>query len=908
MAERRRASRVWRSLLRSLLCPGRNLTGARELSLHRVGAEPERAVGRVQSRDDGVRSSRGSVTIPMGIESFARATPLRGVQFLVTNHSPRPKIHHQLAQAIAANPSQFVFVLGAGVTLGAVAGTEVAAHASWGGLIQHGLRTAVDFGRLDQADADRLAALLDSNNPGLWIGAAQQLSDALGAPLGGEFARWLRESVGSFEQNIVNRSVLDPIRDFAKMGVTLATVNYDGVLEAVTEQPAVTWTERAKAERVLRGEAHGVLHLHGHWEKPESIVLGTSSYDAVVRDEHARTALEAMRMLRTFVFIGHGAGLADPNWGSFLDWTERVFWQSETHNYRIAREAELDALHEPRNQARRLVLVPYEGGYENLGPFLQEIYGHARAAMLGPSRSSAIASPSSEMASNLPQGTPPSIEALAASAPEVELPLIGLDDDREYVLLLLNIGERGYDFVTRQQVTKHGRIAGISITHEIHRVLDLSKANAGHWREIAKEVDGLVADAQQTALESKRPVCFVVAGRAPLPVFSYLGYKLKRTTGQILFVNHRGGEHWERIGPFSDSSDFPDLSRQRFEFEIPRRLDPSGSITVLHVGCSKNYRCNDDLLCEVTTARRRTLSGLYPITTTDDHERTPMGEEDLTALFERISEAMDAVAADLPSYDRLALALGGPAWVAFWVGRRLNKNVQGIIEFANFVPGRGYVPALASQMWRELRVAGDPNVLLIAAEPHDHSRTRAAAALNAIKSAIVREQGDRVIQSVRDIGAMRTTELLRELDKARPDILHISAHGGEDGRLALEDERGEVREIEAGTFVATLRACKIRPSLIVVTACYSGELSDALLGIADCVITGVGKTPYQSSVPFCRGFYGSLARGNSVATAFDQGLQTAKAEFDDKRTHFQLGSRDDVEPDDVVFWEQRRED
>lgn len=824
----------------------------------------------------------------------------------MTNRPPRPPIHHDLAEDIAANPKQFVFVLGAGVTLGAIAGTDAATHASWSGLIRHGLRTAVNFGHLDQADADRLAALLKSSNTGLWISAAQQLSDALGAPLGGEFARWLRESVGTFEENIVDRTVLDPLCGLAKLGVTLATVNYDGVLEAVTGQRAVTWTDRTNVERVLRGEARGILHLHGHWEAPESIVLGSSSYEAVARDEHARTALEAMRMLRTFVFIGHGAGLDDPNWGSFLDWTQRVFWRSETRHYRIAAEAELEEVRDPRNQARRLVLVPYKGEYENLGPFLQDIERHVRTVISRPSSLSASAPEAPPTVHAISADTPLRSEAPNASVPE--LPLIGLDDDCEYVLLLLNIGERGYDFVTRERVAKHGRIAGISVTHEVQQVLDISKAKARDWRQIAKEIDGLVADAQQTALEAEHPVCFVIAGAAPLPAFSYLGYKLKRTTGQLLFVNHRGGAHWDRIGPFSDSSDFPELGRQRFVFEPPRNVNQAGTLAVLHVGCSQGYRCNDALLAELTKERRRVPGGLYPITTAEDHERTPMDAEDLTALFVGVNDAMNVIASDLPSYERLVLAFGGPAWVAFWLARRLNKNVQGIVEFPNFVPRRGYVPALASQMWREMRAAGDPTVLLVAAEPHNHTRTRAAAALDAIKSAVEREQGSAMRQSIRDVGAMRTSELLRELDQAQPDILHISAHGGDDGRLALEDERGVLREIDAGTFVATLRAAKIRPSLIVVTACYSSELSNALLGIADCVITGIAKVPYQSTVPFCRGFYGSLARGHSIADAFEQGLEIAKAEFDDGKVHFQIRAGDDVDPKDIVFWERRRED
>lgn len=786
------------------------------------------------------------------------------------------KPRDKLAAALAANPRDFVFVMGAGVTIGAVSGTEAAMYASWSGLIRHGLRNAVSLGQLEKPDADRLEALLDSDRPGLWIAAAGQLSEALGAPSGGDFRQWLREAVGCFSTSIQDRSVVDVLRDFERRGVTLATVNYDSVLEEATGLPAVTWKQPTEVERVLRGQSRGILHLHGHWEDPESIVFGTRSYDEVVRDPHARTTLEAMRMLRTMVFIGHGAGLEDPNWGSLLEWAVNVFRQSEFHHYRVAREADLAGLRDSRLQSQRILLVPYPGSHAGLGPFLRELHG-----------ASTPTSPAPSTTGTTPTGTTPTANS-----------------DVDHVLLLLNIGEEGYDFVTEQEVITFGQVPGVTVTLETKRVLDLRNASAKQWRAIAADIDGLLARAHQAAIDAPRPVCFVVAGRAPNPAFAYLGYKSKRLNGRVLFVNQRSGKHWDRIGPFSDPSEFPPGTREYFALTPPKAFMRGPGKLALFVGCSSHFTCSERDLSELTEAQGHQLNGLFSIKTDQNKDLSPMDAHDLAPLSELVVRILPALKDVVPENRRFVLAFGGPVWVAFWLGRQLNANVTGSIDFADYVHGRGYVPALASQAWREPWVAGDPNVLLLAAEPDNETRTRAAASLNAIKRSIEQERGQRALLGVRDIGALRITELLRELDHGRPHILHISAHGREDGSLALEDERGHVRPISADAFVAMLRSAGIRPAVILIAACHSKILASALAELCDCVLSVSGEVPYQVVVPFVRGFYGALARGRSVGEAFEQGQSQAHAEFDVGKVFFGIDPGEGVDPYAMFFWER----
>ena len=82
-----------------------------------------------------------------------------------------------------------------------------------------------------------------------------------------------------------NREVIDALHG---LGLQIATTNYDGLIEEVTGLPTVTWIEGSKVERVIRGNDRGVLHLHGYWEKPESIILGVRSYEQVMTDARDR--------------------------------------------------------------------------------------------------------------------------------------------------------------------------------------------------------------------------------------------------------------------------------------------------------------------------------------------------------------------------------------------------------------------------------------------------------------------------------------------------------------------------------------------------------------------------------------------------------------------------------------------
>jgi hypothetical protein len=180
-----------------------------------------------------------------------------------------------------------IAIIGAGVS---ISSTDNAPCASWTGLLHHGVQRCVDVvPNLPEGWAARSGADIDSGDIDDLLSGAEKVSRKLGAPLSGEYSRWLRESVGAL--HAVHREILEALKE---LGVVLATTNYDDLIEGVTGLPTVTWMDGARVERVLRGDEPAVVHFHGHWQRPESVILGIRSYEQVLGNEHAQAMLRAM--------------------------------------------------------------------------------------------------------------------------------------------------------------------------------------------------------------------------------------------------------------------------------------------------------------------------------------------------------------------------------------------------------------------------------------------------------------------------------------------------------------------------------------------------------------------------------------------------------------------------------------
>jgi hypothetical protein len=200
------------------------------------------------------------------------------------------------------------------------------------------------------------------------LSAAENITRRLDRPRGGEYGRWLRESVGSLK--VANPEVIQAL---AGLGAPIVTTNYDDLIEQVSGLPAVTWRQGAQVERVIRCDDPGVVHLHGHWQDPASVVLGIRSYEEVLGDEHAQGVQRALGMLESLLFVGFGAGLADPNFAALRSWLGRVLPGSQYRHFRLGRDGELAALYAAHDRAERIMVLGYGPDHADLAPFLRTL-------------------------------------------------------------------------------------------------------------------------------------------------------------------------------------------------------------------------------------------------------------------------------------------------------------------------------------------------------------------------------------------------------------------------------------------------------------------------------------------------------------------------------------------------------
>jgi hypothetical protein len=269
-----------------------------------------------------------------------------------------------LRRQIAAK--QVVCFVGAGVS---VASTGGGAGVLWTDLIESGARWVHNVHPLLPANwlDDRLRALASDDVDDL-LAAASQVASKLGAPEGGEYAEWLHRSVGSLQAT-------DPslIEALGALGVPLVTTNYDHLLEDVLHREAVSWRNEASVDRILRGDSDAILHLHGHFSEPASVVLGLWEYAGVVSSEHTQAVMRAIGMAKSLLFVGFGAGLRDPNFRQFLHWMRRVSATNPYRHYRLARLDEVAAARKDHDPSERVMVLSYGDQYADLTPFIRTL-------------------------------------------------------------------------------------------------------------------------------------------------------------------------------------------------------------------------------------------------------------------------------------------------------------------------------------------------------------------------------------------------------------------------------------------------------------------------------------------------------------------------------------------------------
>lgn len=235
--------------------------------------------------------------------------------------------------------------------------------------MRHGVAHCKEQGVADDRAVNLLSLQIESGELDFLITAAEVISQRLQAKSPGVYRGWMKATIGELEAT--NPAILHALG--ALPGV-LATLNYDKLIEDATGRQPVTWLETDKIQDMLQGrEANTVLHLHGYYEDPKSVVLGLQSYFKVKEHAHAKAVLELFTIGRTLLFIGCGDTVLDPNFARLIEWGKTAHVDVTPRHFLLCRESEVAAFQAKLTDAPWLQPLAYGNDYGDLLPFLQQL-------------------------------------------------------------------------------------------------------------------------------------------------------------------------------------------------------------------------------------------------------------------------------------------------------------------------------------------------------------------------------------------------------------------------------------------------------------------------------------------------------------------------------------------------------
>lgn len=156
------------------------------------------------------------------------------------------------------------------------------------------------------------------------------------------------------------------------------TTNYDTLIEDLSiarDRHSVTWVDAPEVGRILRSGA-GTIHLHGRYDRPETVILSRRDYDRIVGQDPARTLSDAMFHGGVLLFIGASLdGIADPHLSQILErFAELNDARTLSESPHIALfRGPLDATQRVRLRAYGIVPVSYGNDYADLPGFIDKI-------------------------------------------------------------------------------------------------------------------------------------------------------------------------------------------------------------------------------------------------------------------------------------------------------------------------------------------------------------------------------------------------------------------------------------------------------------------------------------------------------------------------------------------------------
>ena len=170
------------------------------------------------------------------------------------------------------------------------------------------------------------------------------------------------------------------------------------------------------------------------------------------------------------------------------------------------------------------------------------------------------------------------------------------------------------------------------------------------------------------------------------------------------------------------------------------------------------------------------------------------------------------------------------------------------------------------------------DVLYLMANPIKKHSLRVDAEVKAV-NAEVRRSKLRANITLHQSPAADFDDILHGLNDHSPRIVHFSGHGNTGG-VAMDGggtKRVKTKFVTFDLLRKALAATDTPPDVVVLNACQSTGARKALLGTAKAIVVMEDSVSDIAAVAFATKFYGAIASGQSLQSAFNQGCVAVAA-------------------------------
>jgi len=224
------------------------------------------------------------------------------------------------------------------------------------------------------------------------------------------------------------------------------------------------------------------------------------------------------------------------------------------------------------------------------------------------------------------------------------------------------------------------------------------------WNGVAASIAALSKRAREVCSKARTSVQVFIAGRAPLSAFVQLGYELSAWSEPQTLLNRRKDGTWDVLA-LQSSEPTAEIARffdGRAGIPLPAVAEATGRVVVFAstIGMPEAPKV---ALRETIRSSGDDVAGFVELRTSDN---SILDDGTAPIAAQEIAEAMSQIPGSYPYHSGLAVAVGGPATLAFLLGRGINANIHSSVAVAEYcapgyeivfeLPWRSRIPVLSS--------------------------------------------------------------------------------------------------------------------------------------------------------------------------------------------------------------------